>query len=47
MGSDRSTEIKPRMVIKTDDGIYLYVYKSSTGECWFEYTPARNQNKMK
>lgn len=35
------------MVIKTDDGVYLYVYKTTTGECWFEYTPARNQKKMR
>ena len=31
-------EIKPKLVID-DKGLLLYVYKSTNGDCWFEYTP--------
>jgi hypothetical protein len=34
------SEEKPRLVVKTKDGIFLYLYKLKSGECWFEYQPA-------
>ena len=33
------SEEKPRLVVKTKEGLFLYLYKLRTGECWFEYMP--------